>query len=326
MSKMSLGPIYSIPSELLSFVLDNLSLTDVLRVSHVSTRCRAVARSHPTFWRDIFLHSVSGPDMDFFIARLESTAASGLCIYIDILHVDASRPETAAVLSAVGRQLPRTTSLHLCLHRGLAPYRLAPLCQPAPLLEKLDLDFRNRHGPASLPGKLFGGLCPNLRSLGLIECLLPRHPITAFANVRRLRFGLLDPQIIPTDFFTQFPSLSDLEIDSRDGLGDLDRFYAQFQQSWPGLASLNLEIPGRDSVMLFTRCPGLLSTPKIEFQCAHIDEVLLLLADRLPGPLAIELLPSSGKFAWYTIRSHSHGWTRRFMAFREAYSTSQLVE
>ncbi|EJD46341.1 hypothetical protein AURDEDRAFT_164571 [Auricularia subglabra TFB-10046 SS5] len=305
--------IVTLPSELINSIYDHLDLPAVIRMSHVCSLCRTIARTHHTFWRDIRLYSVAEPDLEFFAARLESTTSCGLRIYLDISYVDASRPEAATVLCAVGRNLSRTVTLHLTLHPSVT---LAPICQPAPLLETFRLDFRNEDATVPLPVNILGGHCPQLRVLELFDCTTPLQSMTAFTRAHRVAFATLHPQAVPTDLFSLFPALRDLEIESTSGIGDINHFCAQFQQP-SQLDSLIVQIPGTDSCTLFARCPALLSIPTIVFR--HNVPTLSLLTSHLPGPLGIELTPCGGHLAWYTIRSHSCGWKRTFTAYRAEY-------
>ncbi|EJD46332.1 hypothetical protein AURDEDRAFT_184347 [Auricularia subglabra TFB-10046 SS5] len=307
---MSRAPLLELPAELLCMIFDCLDLQALLRMSHVCGHCRTAARAHPTFWRDFVPWDASGPHIQLFVFRLQSNTAVGLRLDVDITSQDEVEEVRTIVLPAIGRNLFRMAILQLYINRDVHCELFEELRRPALLLETLSLYFYSRDGvPVGLPGDILAGKCPNLRTLELDDCTLPRGPISAFARVERFATEMSNGSALSMSLFTLLPALKHLGVKWQGEFANRGAFYAQFQSA-PPLLSLSLLAIESDFHTLVVQQPHLLAIPTIEFHNTHA--AVSLAASQLPGTLGIELEPDSPGFVRYTILSHSLGWRRIF--------------
>lgn len=230
----------SLPPEVVRLILDDvddLSLWDVLRASHVSGSWRIAARSHPILARDIVLppeatrydneRALSNGATSLFLDRLAALPDGQLDVAIfvpveDGLSVDRVR---SLVAPALGEYLPRLVSLTIYCNRDLVPDFLAALrAAPAPRLTFFRFvtapgdedDAPTRH---VLPLDLFAGHAPLLHTLHMDACQFPTTAVPAFSHVRVLMRELDDEawhngvrDLHPERFFVNCPALEELYL------------------------------------------------------------------------------------------------------------------
>lgn len=157
-------------------IVDWLNIQHTMALSHVCVRWHAVARAHPTFWRDIRLAAVSNAALDFFRARLDSSEGRNVCICMRL----ADYPICDRIEEVV---IPAVTRSSLDMHSTTAPHLFSGILDPAPLLENLELRFflhLKGQPVAILPANLLGGVCPRLEDLSLTSVMFPPERIPVY--------------------------------------------------------------------------------------------------------------------------------------------------
>jgi len=161
-----------LPGELAAVILDYLDLRPTfIHVSHVSRRWRALAHSHPTFWRNIVLKEPTDSRQALYSlaeAQLRSSTVAGVLVQVDIRHGwsfrqdsdhdDSDDSDEAGKIrrgismgilidfcSALVQHLPRISSLVVhavqTVLTSFDDHRL--FNTPAPLLERLELSAQS---------------------------------------------------------------------------------------------------------------------------------------------------------------------------------------
>ncbi|EJD37529.1 hypothetical protein AURDEDRAFT_188049 [Auricularia subglabra TFB-10046 SS5] len=284
-------PGRSLPVELMTMVLDNVDLPSLLRISHTCRHWRAVARSHPCFWQNIRLASVSTTALDFFQARLDQT--SDFDIHLEIILPDAVEHGRirSVVLPALARNLHRVVRSRIMLHYDTASYALRSFTGAASRLQGFALGFFHATDkqPVELPADILSGHCPHLRSLTLKNVAFPTNTIQSFGQVQRLLFGCDGPYMFPLGLFQHFPALSVLSVLGGTCLGAEPSGETTHQVFVPQLAALAVEVIQCDQLALFGAVPHLASIPAVKCREPHVDLMRILL-DHLYGPLELAVV------------------------------------
>ncbi|EJD35651.1 hypothetical protein AURDEDRAFT_175298 [Auricularia subglabra TFB-10046 SS5] len=284
-------PGRSLPVELMTMILDDVDLPSLLRLSHTCRRWRSVSRSHPRFWRDIRLASVSTSALDLFHARLDQTTDSD--IHVDIMLPDALDHGRirSVVLPAVGRNLHRIVESQIMLHYETATYALYAFMGAASRLQRFALGFF--HGadkpPVQLPTDILSGHCPSLRLLTLKNAAFPKDPILSFGQVHHLLFGCDGPYVFPLCLFQHFPSLRVLSVHGGMCLGAEPVGEAAREVTIPQLATFAVHIADCDHLALFGAVPRLSEIARVTCREPHVDLMRVLL-DHLHGPLELDIV------------------------------------
>ncbi|EJD37510.1 hypothetical protein AURDEDRAFT_147008 [Auricularia subglabra TFB-10046 SS5] len=275
----------------MTMVLDNGDLPSLLRISHTCRHWRAVARSHPCFWRNIRLASVSTSALDFFQARLDQTSGSDIHLHIVLPHAVEHGRIRSVVLPAVARNLHRVVQSRIMLHYDTASYALSSFTGAASRLQCFSLGFFHAtdRQPVELPADILSGHCPNLRSLTLKNVAFPKETIRSFGQVQQLLFGCDGPYMFPLGLFQHFPALNILSVLGGTFLGAEPSGETTHLVTAPQLAALEVEVVQCDHLALFSAVPHLASIPAVKCREPRVD-IMRILLDHLCGPLELAVV------------------------------------
>ncbi|EJD35357.1 hypothetical protein AURDEDRAFT_188759 [Auricularia subglabra TFB-10046 SS5] len=203
-----------LPVELLSMILDDLCLDDVLRSSHVSKFWRSVAKRHPTYWRDIILASLSTTALDLFHDRLDASCDQSISLFIYLPTVDSPSRLRSIVLPAIVRNMHRIH--HLVLNSPLShdTDMFNALCTPAPRLEKLDIYvIDDAAASTAFPIDLFANNAPKFKRLHLYNVhLLPNSLPPVLSGIHTLKYFVANELSFPAAMLPHCRSLRKLSI------------------------------------------------------------------------------------------------------------------
>lgn len=282
---------YQLPVELMSVIIDWAGVKGLVLLSAVSTNWRAVAHSHPLFWRDIRLCALSSTALSFFHARLDRAQGRNINLDIHLRKHPSSWRVKSIVLPAITRHLSHIVTLVVTLRYDENAAALDALNVPAPNLRRLELEFCRSPASAAAPAflllpDLFARSSPKLVSVTLYYVKFPLQRILAFENVKSLEVWFEDPRFPVHAIFQQFPRLTALElVGSWPEIGP--EHVAANKIDTRRLSSLELSMPASGYDHIFAHTPDLSSIPDVscwEPERAHAD----LLLGHLDGPIEME--------------------------------------
>ncbi|KAH7101088.1 hypothetical protein BKA62DRAFT_672207 [Auriculariales sp. MPI-PUGE-AT-0066] len=197
-----------LPPELVADVVQNLTISDLLRASHVCVSWRAIARGCPVFWQEIKLHASSSSAADFFIARLNQTNITGISVTIRLQWLDDL--QTCVVVTLIAHMF-RVEKLALRFRGSEEQSALHIVRQPADSLRTLRIDSLTM---ITLPEDLFAGHAPLLCELELCSVRLPPQPIAVLESCKVviLQRDHMD-DVARDNNLMRFPRLESLTLD-----------------------------------------------------------------------------------------------------------------
>lgn len=211
----------TLPDELVLHFFDGCSIAELCRLSRVSLRWRAVARSHPTFWSQASIReweAVRG-GLPCFLERMGRCPEAPIAVEYDF---SAAVPEI--VWSAVSANLHRTNYLRVSSYVENWPLELLDV--PAPQLQRLDMTVVQHppHLPRPTARSIFAGYAPKLRSVKLADVVfwLDLAPEISFAAVEEvdISFSSVPTLDLSHDMLDRvarlFPQMQSLTIDLFD--------------------------------------------------------------------------------------------------------------
>ncbi|EJD46436.1 hypothetical protein AURDEDRAFT_184388 [Auricularia subglabra TFB-10046 SS5] len=306
-----------LPVELMSMVVDYVDVATLVPLCAVCVKWRAVACSHPLFWRDIQLAALSTSALSFFHARLDQ--ARGRDIRLDICLSDSppSWRIKSIILPAITRHLPQVVRLSLKFHSGVATDVLSAMNLPAPRLTGLTIDFNHcsdKEPAVLLPSDLFAQSSPKLTCVLLSNVTLPLRRILAFQHAKSLFFDFKYPRIFQRGIFQHFPALTSLAVfgDSYIGIED-DTGYEEAPEG-PRLSGLEVRVPEWTYDGIFDLVPYLRAIPNVRCWQPHI-EIARTLLGALHGPLEMVFESTPNGRVYITLRAPDCGRVRTFIEF-----------
>lgn len=176
-----------LPDELLSRICDYVTPNELLPVTRLSRRLRAIAQGHPSFWREIAICAVSDGALDLLRARLRCRPHSIFNIGIMLPRAAQNRAVTEVVLPLLVQHIHRIEFLFLFLNMEIdRPAFQALTSGSAPRLRRLIIEFfSSPEHPCSvpLPGNMFRASAPLLRDISLKNVHLCHRWPAAFHSV-----------------------------------------------------------------------------------------------------------------------------------------------
>lgn len=209
-----------LPNELILRVLDHLSLKNIVRVSHVCRRWRALAFEHPTYGSPITLHIPPRPsrhnDVPLDMRILQLTRSSFRPVELSIIcHNLPSTQNLEAFIAACRANFGRIGRFDATVH-GYATFRDTILKDflmlPAPIMTQMS--FRGAYDLYGTLPPSFATLAPNLRALSLFHLGLAPDPSVPFMNLEVLSVEGTAGTPMPRGYtFPElFPNLRTLKI------------------------------------------------------------------------------------------------------------------
>ncbi|EJD46442.1 hypothetical protein AURDEDRAFT_113742 [Auricularia subglabra TFB-10046 SS5] len=281
-----------LPVELMSMVVDHVDIATLVPLSAVCVKWRAVARSHPLFWRDIQLAALSTSALSFFHARLDQARGRNIRLAIRLADTPPSWRITSIILPAITRHLSQVVRLTLKFHSGAATDVLSAINLPAPRLTSLTIDFNHCSDEAPavlLPSDLFAQSSPKLASYPCIPaCKIP---------VLRLQI----PSRIPTRHIPPLPGADD------------DTGYEEAPER-PRLSGLEVRVSEWTYDGIFDSVPYLGAIPNVRCWQPH-TEIARILLEPLHGPLEMVFESTPNGRVYITLRAPDCGRVRTFIEF-----------
>ncbi|KZW04245.1 hypothetical protein EXIGLDRAFT_758540 [Exidia glandulosa HHB12029] len=282
-----------LPAELLACVIDWLDFEDIVCVSHVSARWRAVSRNHDGFWKDIRLESLTSAAVTIFLAQLACSRDNvvNLCIKVDEVNADV----IDTILPAVADCLRRLETLELTTNGQYAVETFEALRGPAPCLTHFSLTFHidavseEDMGDPTLPSGIFGGISPQLRVVHVCRMRMPPSPIAAFKLVEDASFESDgDEPLEINSLFAAFPIARRLKIDAP--AFDIDPSCNALQSTVDNLEMLDVCFhESGETTAFLSALPGAQNISIIETCDVHDYSTALAMLGYLDSPLRIEL-------------------------------------
>ncbi|KZV96242.1 hypothetical protein EXIGLDRAFT_733603 [Exidia glandulosa HHB12029] len=231
-----------------TLVLDYVAFPCLLRAAHVCRSWRSIALDHPTYWRDIRLHSASPSALDCFSARITSRQQGPLVLDIKLSGLSGSERGQVLqnVFPAMRASIHRWRSVSIHLHQTLSFPLFSHLHEPAPCLEILALSIELLSSAVDTLPCLFQGECPQHHTLKFYNLLLPSDLTPMLYHVehivyRHMRMRSVDfPVALLLKSGCNAPPLRSIEL-SANGL-ELPRTHAvaEMEESFRTLRSMSL--------------------------------------------------------------------------------------
>ncbi|KAH7094066.1 hypothetical protein BKA62DRAFT_721336 [Auriculariales sp. MPI-PUGE-AT-0066] len=214
-----------IPPELLELVFDSLDSNELVEMTHVCSRWRALALDHKNCCRDLTLWLGSwrhpelvGDDWNTYLQRACDTSIP-ISLSIRVYSVGKDDPELTFIPPSMEAAFGTLAEImHLVVRLVvvspqpiLTEVLLAALCAArAPRLRLLDVDTRG-YG-FGWPADIFANSAPRLQILHISETYPPRMLVAALSQITTLRIrGVSDADIWDVLPVT-FPNLRELDL------------------------------------------------------------------------------------------------------------------
>ncbi|KZV86688.1 hypothetical protein EXIGLDRAFT_724515 [Exidia glandulosa HHB12029] len=198
-----------LPPELVLRFFRGWTFEELQSALAVSTRWRAIALNHPSYWRSIRFRAQSDNAVRLSLLRIERTYGRSFS-----LTCFRSHGSLAQLLAAVTKHLNHIVGLIMFVDDAQHDAVFDVLRQPAPKLESLHLEFRPIAPDLEVPivpSDLFSQHAPVLRKVRLYGVRLV-EPLAVFALVSEVFVHAhLQVDFVPCAF-THFPSVKRLRF------------------------------------------------------------------------------------------------------------------
>lgn len=310
--------VHRLTVELITRSLDHLSLGQLVRISHVCSRWRALALDHPIYWKKIIVDSVSQPALDLALHRINSSGSRTIDFTIDYREQHDQVPKRIIPLLRIA--LPRTRELHVKVE---SLYRFEveeALCWVAPQMEYFQLLYASGPDPElplTLPfgkGKnLFSGSAEHLRSVVLHNIILPPQPIAAFLLVDEVFFLhklVTHYPEFPCYLFEFFPNVTRLRLSGGFMFFENAPLPTEIVQKMRQLTSFDITFYV-DSLAGFFRHLPMNDIPELSITSPDEDSIYLAL-DPLRSPFRLSFTYNMLNEFFITVECGQSNFVRRF--------------
>ncbi|KAH7094067.1 hypothetical protein BKA62DRAFT_51743 [Auriculariales sp. MPI-PUGE-AT-0066] len=212
-----------LPSELLKLVLDSLNRRELVEMTHVCSRWRALALEHNNCFRYMTLSLENGQDVantfNAWNRSMQTTCGTAIPISLSIILASSSHnrfatpsPSMEAACSTLSGMMHLVARLSIVsLYPVLANKLMAALCRsPAPRLRRLDvaiegIDF-------TWPVDIFSRSAPRLQILYTSGTSPPYMTVHAFCRITSIRMAWVSDPYTLDALPGAFPSLHELQL------------------------------------------------------------------------------------------------------------------
>lgn len=266
--------ISQLPADVLSSILDSLTLPELVRCAHLSQSWRHTALNHPGFWRRVQLDTARPLRqwrIDLFKAQIGHNRTGPLSLTLDIDQscgpADFRIAEDVMVPALVDNLLSRIVDLSMAVPPKLFNTFCVVLRSPAPRLERFSFEFHDRF--CYVPNEMCLPAAPLLTSVHLYGAYLPpgspahgsySHVHTLAISVCARLFAVQMQGIIGF-----LPRVRDLTLFLQDGLPDisdtLPSVVLQFVQRLSKLLIIDDGVDGQSDRLDFYRWLRVHDTP-----------------------------------------------------------------
>lgn len=208
--------LVSLPLEISGYVLNYLTLSDILRLSWTTRAFREIAIGHRTYWHSISLSTSSSSALEIFHNRL--TAAEDRAVILDVQITELAAIVRHTILPLVAMHLFHIKELTLVIHPFHYRYVFIALQNSAPLLRSLKLQLlasASTQFYVEAPVNILLSRPGVLRSLLLHNISLPQNPCPAFRYVEDFNHIWAGAGILVVPFpriFMHFPNVRAISL------------------------------------------------------------------------------------------------------------------